>query len=50
MKNGYSCYYLCLVGVLPNELYCKSAGGCENCKFYLEDPAPKDKEESPCSE
>ena len=45
MKEGYSCYYLCLVGVFPTDGDCRRFGGCENCKFYLEDPAPKEGEE-----
>ena len=41
MKDGYSCYYLCLVGTIPTEEQCRKFGGCKNCTYYLKDPEPK---------
>jgi hypothetical protein len=46
----FSCYYFALVGTLPTRAECEKLGGCKKCRFYLEDPAPKDKEEQSCSE
>ena len=46
----FSCYYLAIVGTLTTRAECEKFGGCKKCRFYLEDPAPKNKEEQSCSE
>ena len=40
--SNKSCYYLCLVGCLPDKDECKKKHpeGCEGCDLYLEDPTP----------
>ena len=40
MSDGFSCYYLCLVGTFPTEEDCRKLGGCEKCTYYLKDPEP----------
>ena len=40
MNEGFSCYYLCLVGTLPTEEDCRKFGGCKNCTYWLKDPEP----------
>lgn len=46
----FSCYYFALVGSFPTRAECEKLGGCKKCRFYLEEPVSKDKEERTCSE